>query len=431
LTKLDSLSNPEIKSVHFEMTGEDGFGVLFDNGYSENDERISIQKKGNEVFNSYLEFFLNYISFNSNEFTPPTYHLTRRLKYYYPKNEDSLSMSLSNLLDSLCTSFDDFLNQPRYKLYKEKSDTLSKAMSYIGKAHEKCTILREVLTKINSGFFDYNYRSNFYMNGINGLNKPDSISYQKSTGLKVTIPFDMPIHIDNSKDLLLNMNLYAKELGKKSFEQQKRAVNKVKLFKEQEEIDKLDRSILTLQEINDSLYRDVPKQLKDLDFNQLPFSNKIYLVFNNSKIADLKNKYLQSEEYNQKVEYGIELECLLNGLHLNYHRIISIEHFQKSLDSLFTIYVNNPFDFRQFESKILGNIKEKGGFILFNHYLDELLKSNKCSDLEKKLVKIEVLQKRLEELALNYKDESIIKMNRLIKRENVPSRIERLLSNTL
>lgn len=421
ISKLENFENYS----DFEVSDE-GFGILFNNGYANDDKRLTIQHQGNDVFNNLLSIFNRYLAkSDENEYQKPIYKLTRRLKYSYPSYEDSLVKELRFKLNELCGSYDEFVNQPRYKLYKEKSDTLSYAMAFVNMANVKCDIINEELKRIESGFFEYQFRDNFYHRGIKGINRKDSIRYLNVKGDTVTSEFSMNTKIRSSESLIDKMMDYILELKSRTDIIKKIASDQVKLFKEQDDIDELDSEIIRYQELNDSLYSYEPVKRENL--NTLNFSQKLYLIYTKNHIKELKNIYLNADEFEEKKALGTELSCLLKQFAIEYKRIQIIDKNHRALDSTFTVFKEHPFDDRLFESTILANIKDKGGNVLFNHYTEELFRSGKCKDLINGLVKIERLQARLVELAKQYEKEEVVQINRFIRRENVPSRIERML----
>jgi hypothetical protein len=427
ITKLDSIAQFP-NDVNYKVSDGDGFGLLFDNGYvieEDIEEKINTQKTGNDIIESFLNYFQSFIDEEQEHFQSPKFHFTKRIKYFYPEEEKEILMNLKEDLSELCASYEDFINEPRNKLYKSKSKRLSEAMAFIQLASEKCNIIEMEIDRFLSGEFDYKYRPNFFRNGIEGLNQKDTLFYKFQSDT-IYFVFDVGVLISDNQSIVEKMNDYFYKMKAKTAEYKLVAQDRIQLFKQQDEIDFLDREIVVLQDVSDSLFGSM-ENLRKMSFDNLKFPEKIYFVFQNELLLGLKDKYLEADSYEKKKELGEQLSCFLKVVNDEFQRLEVIGHNRNALDSLFTVFEDNPFDDRKFESRILGNVREKGGETLFRYYIEDLLKTTDCDKISMKIDRLEMLFKRLEKLALTHNKEETIRINRLVRRESVPNRIERVL----
>jgi hypothetical protein len=423
--KLGELSQNE-SSLNFEVA-DSSFGLLFNNGYQQDDERLIGQKEGNNAIQVFLDAFEKYIKDCPNEQIKPVYKFTKRLHYTYPEEDQKKIAELTNKVGAQCSLYEKFIGNASYKLYKEKSDSLTEAIAFVKRANEKCNILLKELNRMSSTFFDHEYRNNYYKKGITGLDQQKNYQYINSKGDTIVKSFEIGVRIDSYDELFSKIEEYSYNLNNLVSKYKEVANKQIKLFSRQATIDSLDQEIVTNNEVLDSLYKSAPKPESNFDFNELPFTQQIYMVHYHKTIRDIKEKYLNAEEFESKKRLGEDFICFQSSLIDNHERYNKITRNQKALDSTFTIYKEHPFDNRLFESPVLGNIKEKGGRRLFYFYTEELFRTSDCGKIEKIMVKIETLQARLEEISRDLENEEYIRINRLLRRESVPNRIERLL----
>jgi hypothetical protein len=220
---------------------------------------------------------------------------------------------------------------------------------------------------------------------------------------------------------------YMEALARKHQEIQRNANRELRHFTEQEVVDSLDQVVYRNELISDSLLQRFSRRTRDTDISNMTFHDKVFIVLKKNQVPDLKKRYVAAEQFMDKLEFGRELECFYTMIIDDRERLKAIAEFQSGLDSLFTLFVENPFDTRYFESRILNNVKEKAGRRLIDHYTNEILQAKSCMDAQVALDKIESLQALLMEVAKKHNDAEVIELNRALRRETVPSRIERML----
>ena len=97
-----------------------------------------------------------------------------------------------------------------------------------------------------------------------------------------------------------------------------------------------------------------------------------------------------------------------------------------SLDSAFTRYIPNPFFDRPAESRIKSHIYQRGAVRLFEYYKELLKNASDHIEINERVEQIFRLRERLTELAAR-DDEETDRINKSLRRENVPERIKRIL----
>jgi len=402
---------------------EQGFGILFDNGYKQSDIKIEIQLPGNDILKKMFESFDRSVLI-SDSTKNPVYNLTRRFQYIYSNQDDSLVNVLEPRIDSLSKLIRNYTESPRFILRKGASDSMSLAYAFMEHALIKTDICNSVIHKIKNGYFNFYFRSNYYNEGIEGLNIADTIYYQYNNKNLSSI-FNTGILINSPDKLLENMVQYIHALEKMYRKWIEFSEAKILYYKEQDNIDSLDAKIVSLRNTIDSLYRKeefISKEMKDN-----PFHYKVYLSTNERLIKPNEKIYLESNEFNKKETSGTEIICLLEVLKRHYEDFLRIEKLPRYWnDSLFTVYQVNPFDNRALESKILGNI-HRAGMHLLRHYAEEILRTPNCERIIIKYNKIKAIENKIKDLAQNHEEEEVKYLNSALRRENIPSRIERVL----
>ncbi len=404
------------------LISENAYGIAFDNGYNPLDLRLQMQEKGNDIVASFLSSFDRYLQGNSDEFDKPLAKLTRRFIFQYQDPE--VLGTIESKLEKILHKTKDFINSPSNILYATQSDTVSKALSIMRHLQEKALIIEDVIEKNNSGFFEIRNRNNFYANGVPGLNKKETIYYRNKKNENVSFEYIPTILVNSPENLLEQIDEYLNFLEFKFNKHQLIAFNQVSDLEEMAALSRIDSLIIYYENKNESYYGNV-EELAKSPFESLRFEQKIYLLAHQKKLAQLRKNYILKLEYQDKIEVGNQYVEALQNLEEHELRLVRIGERQKRIDSLFTIYEDNPFDYRKIELPILGQIKEKG-LLLFRHYAELLYAETRPERFEQRILLLEQLLDKLDYYAANYQNQEVIGLNRAMRRESVPARIERL-----
>ena len=406
---------------------EEGFGILFDNGYHGTDARIIEQHRGNAAVDSAIGQFTKYLDRDGGDLSWPAFKLTRRFVYTYPEDDPATRHRLVTVRDSICREIDVMANSAGLRLYEQDADAIRLALAFAEEALKKCATVQRIIQQVDSGEFRYRYRAGYFEEGVPGLNAPDSVVVLGTKKDSLVARFPQKTLVTGPDSLLQHMLAYMDELGHLHRDLQRDAFSRLRTFTEQEKVDSLDRMIYRNELISDTLMQISTGRTRESNIESFWFNDKVRMILKKNQIRDLKVKYISAESLEEKIEHGLEVECYYSIIIEGRSRLRAIADFQSGLDSLFTIFEENPFDTRYFESRVLGNIKEKAGRRLFDHYTNEILQSRTCQEAKSAVQKIERLQGLLTEIARKHDDPEVLQLNRALRRETVPARIERML----
>lgn len=398
------------------------YGILFDNGYTSQDLRLSVQQDGNEIIERFFESFERFISVQSNEFEKPIAKLTRRFVYQY--NDPYTWESIGLKIETLLAKTKEFINSPSNVLYAEQSDSVARALAIMNHIFEKTLILEDVVLKNTSSFFDTRDRNNFYALGVPGLNKRETLYFRNKKNENVSIDFSPPTLVDTPQNFMDQIDAYLNFLTMKFEKNQLIAFTQVKDLEQRGNLQTVDSLIVHYEQLNESYFGEI-SLLTKIPFENLRFEQKIFFLAYQRKLSQLRKNYLNKTEYSEKMDIGKQYIDAMQNLSDNQKRLSDIGRRQKRIDSLFTIYEDNPFDYRKIEIPILGQIKEKG-LLLFRHYAELLFAETRTERFIHRLAAIEQLLDKLEHYAANYNTSEVQALNRALRRESVPNRIERL-----
>lgn len=401
------------------------FGIQFNNGYRETDAKLTAQLDGNAIFDEFYGIFTQFLVGDSVTFSLPKIGLTKRIQFdFTQEDQETLSLTKSEA-GLLRKELDSLTKNPRLILYAERSDSLKLALQTFKTLKQKTDVICRELTRFDDGYFLYQSRDNFYKNGIVELSQPDTVRITSTSGKKLQRKLDLPL-IKSSEDILNQLYQLTTEIQLLTESYGAMARDQYTLYVKQDDVDRIDETILRYQQYNDSVFSKLTDK-KDIQFNTLSLKEKMYLIYQKNQIKQLKESYLNAKTFDDKIALGNDLICFIGLFSDKETQFEQLHERYFKTDSLFTLFVEHPFDDRLFESAILGNIKEKGLNQLYTSYVEELFRTSKCKDVSVLFSKIENLFVRLEELAKRHNDEDVIRLNRYIRRENIPMRIERML----
>ncbi len=433
------------EELNFKL-GDKGFGVLFDNGYRRNDIRRRSQEEGNEFLKEVFRVFdakKSVIGAVADP-TPPTINFTRRFEYVYPENEDSIIDVIKPLLDIMSKRVDTLLDNPTFDINRRTDTLLAKGYAFVRLAQDKVERSKEVIEKINNGDFRYTYRDNYYGKGVPGLNEADTLEYTVE-GKKKTLVFQSDYYVDSPDNLVENLYKFLRDVENQLNDKLKNVEGVIVERQKEEKIYEMDLALIKTFRQLSSIYGNVEALddtavaiqdpldvekffLQDKSKQASPLQLALYERFVDNKKDELLTKYSAEEGYEEKLIIGEQLLDIMGALIDVNPLLYDIDQMPEQLDSAFTIYTENPFFDRMMESKILTNIYDKGVTRLLPYYIDELKRYRSGSDIRKRVDEIFALRNRLIELSETKEgDEDVRRLDRRLRRENVPDRIRRLL----
>ncbi|GMQ27524.1 hypothetical protein [Algoriphagus confluentis] len=414
------------ENLDFEIS-DDFFGLKFNIGYQQTDKRVTEQLPGNDVLEKYLYLFDSIHNNNSKENQKRSIlKFTNRFHFPSKSVEDSLALKYSKENKMLSEKIVENINKPNIVLRKNNSDTLFQQYQVLIHIKSKTDTIQQVLDKINSGYFDNRSIDKYYSDGIPGLSEIDTIHYNFGEDT-LALPFRIDRRIVNSDSLIFQIGNYIGALDEKTTATIQKLSQSLTIYENQEKIDSLDRVISSL-ELN--LKNKYPQnlQLTEEDLSKTSFSYRVYHSLNERFLTEMNNKYINNSlPQEEMITLGSSLICYYSFLDSNKFYLDKVSTMQKYWsDSLFTVYRDNPFDFRKLETPILEGV-EHASTILLRQYANQLLNAKSCEQIEAELDKIVRLNERIEFLVKNQDSQNVQQLNKALRRERVANRIERLL----
>jgi len=420
--------------------GTKGFGLLFDNGYAPNDDRIKAQLIGNEILQHAFHRYSDKQSIIglTGGSVAPEMNFTKRFKFIYPTEETSLLGNLKHRTAQLIFTLDSILAINKFVLNKQKTDSLAQAFELFKTCLAKLDIIDSTIIILQDGSFDYINRDNYFKEGIPALNQSDTLKYIFDSKPRIKL-VDFGLKIDGPENLVQNLTFYFDSLENRVNGLLSYALKQIQLISQEKELEIIDAKIISLSDQVDSLYRiearfDKYKQ-KDLNLKSNGKSEpdkiipEVYVLIAIERKDDLISKYSKENEFQRKEEIGNQIISLLNGLNVIYPDLYLISGMKSTIDSAYTRFSPNPFMDRLAESRIKQHIYIAGMDKLLPFMLEDLKKSVSAEELSRKTKEILRLRTRMIELARS-EDPEIEKLNIRIRRESVPERIKRLLGLT-
>lgn len=410
------------KESNFQIS-ERGFGTEFNVGYSGFDKKLTSQSTGNNLIDSILFKIKKYDALDSEK-SEVVFNLTRRFKIVYPESDSIKLAETFQKNQKLRNELDSIVNNPRYILNQQKTRKLTEAFSVLSLVYHK-TIKIDSLLQLNfDGAFDFISRDAYFMSGLPFLKAKDSVNFSfEGKDYSTFLVFN---NYDSKNSFAVNIQDYFLALLGISSERVEHSKSQLQQFDKEAKIEVLDSEILEKMLKFDTLFTPLQRVHGAKVFNERPFSYNIYEAVKTRLITPSHKKYIDEKDLNKKIELGREMMCLL-GYVLDHHDdILELDSFKDNVDTMFTRFSDNPFLDRMMENKVYPNIVRKSTDVLFTSYINGVLRSNSCIELEQSMSKIDALEKRLKELSTK-NDRSVRELDRVLRRENVPARIERLM----
>lgn len=414
--------------------GDEMFGIVFENGYPEFDERMLIQQKGNEVLETVLDQYLQKgrLHRRLTGSTRPVVGGTRRFKFVYPAYEKPLLDALLVLSNKLETKFDSLLSDKRFIINLQNYDSLSFFYSYVEQAQGRIKRVKNVADAIAGGRFDYEDRNNYYNVGVQGLQQFDTVTYTYQ-GRNKAIPIDYGLSINRPDSLVYKLHKSLQNIENRSIEFANYIYQLFTSIRQEQRIEEIDAQIIQYLDSVNIRFTGTARLEPNITDGELaerhqmqPLEVRFYrqLVLNHARA--LVNDYAKTTESDKKIEKGTELNALYQKIYVVHPLLMHLAEMPVVLDSAFTRYSKNPFMDRQAESRIKTNIYSKGVGVLMPQLINQMIASKSAVELDKNVTEVYHLYHRLMELS-SRDDQEVDRINARIRRENVPERIKRTL----
>lgn len=414
--------------------GEEVFGIAFENGYPETDERMLVQESGNSILETVLDQYLQRGRLHRRLAGSQRAVVggTRRFKFVYPAYEKEVLDSLLQLSQRLESRFDSLLSDKRFIINLQNYDSLSFFYSYVEQAQGRIKKIRSVANGIEGGRFDYESRNNYYNEGMAEITRYDTVTYSYQ-GRTKQVRIDYGLAIDKPDSLVAKLYKSLQNIEKRSDEFANYIYQLFTSIRQEQRIEEIDAQIISyLDSVNIRFTGNarVEPNITDEELVQKHQMNDLRMRFYRQMVLNqarsLVNDYAKTTESDKKIEKGNELIALYQKIHVVYPLLDHIDRMDAVLDSAYTRYSSNPFMDRQAESRIKTNIYAKGAGILFPVLVNQMIASKTAAELDKNVTEVYHLYHRLMEFSTR-EDEEANRINVRIRRENVPERIKRTL----
>lgn len=410
------------------------FGILFDDGYAGNDDRIESQKDGNEFLMMAIGYYSD-TTFVKNllpGFKTPQMAYTRRFEYIYPKEEEFLVGQLSDKIKKLEHQYDSILNSSALLVNRQKNDSLAFFYGYLEMGLDKIEIIENVVSQIKEGRFTYQFRDNLFKDGIVDLRDTDTVSYEYEDATKYKL-VEFSADVSGPENLVANMYTYVEAIDKNAQKLIEYAQGALQTLKREENIAKMEEEILAkIDAVNFKYtgnFRFDPNLTNDAIIRRHPVNElqlDVYRKLGRTVRNQLMQEYSNIEDYNAKLDKGESIISLMSYMIYIFDDLKKIPKMSSSLDSAYTRYSPNPFFDRDLESRIKPGIYQRGVELLLPNFIDEVKRSNSEEELAIAVGNVKKLYNRLIELS-EQDDEEVRRMNARIRRETSVERIRRLL----
>ncbi len=425
IEKLDSIKN---KSTLIEK-GEMPFPTLFDDGFSENSIEIETQLIGNEILNAMRTLlFESKIKLSEIDFLDDKKMFTsKRFIFPFTAKEQALIDAFElKELDSAKAELKTYQSNKRLEINRFKSSELAFSMTLSEHLSEKIDVLRETFHLLKSDSIVYKNRNVLFRNGIQELQQLDTLVFEQGGNKQIKV-VDYELGIDSPVLLPEKLKRYTQNVLKQSeslfrfFDSEIINLNKLT------QLNELEERILEQKQSIDSLYLG---QNKD-DTIQVSESNPYALKIHTNIVTGYFNKqmeiYSNENEFAVKKAMGESLLQLFDTLEAWFTRIEKMYSQEKRWDEVFTKYAYNPFtDANDIKERIKRRIYQRGANELWAFYTNELVLCNNAQCIDNKLDEVELLSKKLLELA-SKSDRDTRKIERKLRKESDPEKIKRIL----
>jgi hypothetical protein len=404
------------------------FGLKYNIGYPQTSAYVQEQLEGNEKMLEYFSWFHQALKGQDSGtmMAPPILKMTRRFEYLYDSSERGALHTLFTGSHELDQRITQILQRPNVVIRREISDFVSKKSQLLEHIKTRNDDLRSYIELMGSDYFKHRSREQYFEKGLPGFQVLDTFRYRwKEREYAEVLPWNT--QIVHSEQLLDHVSGVLSVLDSAMRAVSSALLNHISNYENQEKIDLLESDINRLESELGRLFRgSIFDKSGALERNS--YAQKLLHSLNERVLRDLKSKYLQHGlPQHEMMAIGNQILCYYTLLSQQSPFINQIDELQKTWnDSFFTEYRDNPFDFRQLESKILQGTQH-AATTLFRHYATQLLNEKSCEGLEQGLNKMQKINKRVKELTLQKNAGWVQDLDQALRRERVPNRIERLL----
>ncbi len=391
------------------------FPITFDHGYPHNFPALSEQLHAN----TFLEKILTEIADRDTSLHRDSNFLFASARFEYDPTPDERSTlnQIRHHFDSLSSFIHLFDRNRVFQLNEEISDSLAWISVFVETYKNRLDEIGADIRFMGSSAFRYVNPVIYTQSFSSYFPEANSISYsfkgeRRTRNIDFGEVFSPSIHGLEKRlrsDLKLLRALYAYsdlKLGQ---------VNR------SEQMRQMEQMILSGKLRADSVFRKA-------EYNSAhakTIAEALHSSFLVEKYALILLQYTNEQDFDEKLSHGYTILDMLDlGVTLP-ELIDSIYIRQKEIDDAYTVVKLDPYTFNyDFKTRKKKRIYESGAELLFGHYVSALVNETDYSKLSDRIASIRQLQERLMELL----DEDTTQLEKKLRNEDNPQRIEALLS---
>ncbi|MCC5939190.1 MAG: hypothetical protein JJU34_18060 [Lunatimonas sp.] len=427
IEKLAALQR-EDSDLDFKM-GDRSFGLVFDDGFPSISEEEASQFLGNKVLGEALNVLksreigglelegIDLIDFGA----------TRRFEYTFTKAEEAALSEAADLIDQSISDIQKFINNSSLSLNRQKNDSLAFSFKLYENSLAKFELLSQEVERLKGDEFKYQSRDFYYQDGIQGINRVDTITYTFDGESRYRI-VDNGASLVNGEGIVFNMLAYAQQ--KAEYISRFDSFLRNSLLEIEREIasQQLEEDILSYLDSLEARF-DVGRGFDVMDSDGIPLSNFLLgLYYNFNKKLDISRQaYSNAEGFRARQEIGLDMIGLIQAYLKAYEPIGMVRKRMEILDEAFTRYDYNPYmDRHDIKTRTKRNIYLAAMEYLLPDYRNRIIEVEDYRELLPLIAEMNDAFDRLVEIA-SMPDAETRTMERRLRRESNPDRIRRVL----
>lgn len=414
--------------LDFKM-GDRAFGLVFDDGFPSISEEEASQFLGNKVLGLALNTLksreigglelegIDLIDFGA----------TRRFEYTFTKAEEAALGEAADLIDQSISDIQKFINNSSLSLNRQKNDSLAFSFKLYENSLAKFELLKQEVERLKGDEFKYQSRDFYYQDGIQGINRVDTITYTFDGESRYRI-VDNGASLVNGEGIVFNMLAYAQQ--KAEYISRFDSFLRNSLLEIEREIasQQLEEDILSHLDSLEARF-DVGRGFDVMDSDGIPLSNFLLgLYYNFNKKLDISRQaYSNAESFRARQEIGLDMIGLIQAYLKAYEPIGMVRKRMEVLDESFTRYDYNPYmDRHDIKTRIKRNVYLAAMEYLLPDYRNRIIEVEDYRELSPLIGEMNDAFDRLMEIA-SMPDAETRTMERRLRRESNPDRIRRIL----
>ncbi|MEX2567820.1 MAG: hypothetical protein WD431_17870 [Cyclobacteriaceae bacterium] len=398
---------------------DEKFGLVFNDGFQFGSDFLKIQFDGNEFINQFISKLLQFDNSVNEDGEIMEYpFFTKRFEFDFSKETEESLEEIPEVFEQLETIVAIYREMNSLSLNKGKSDSLSFAYEYFLNRANKIKTMTGFLDVIKTGAIKNYDLDNFTREGVGFMSPMDLITYEYK-GDTIRKVINRVVNMEGNEKFIKSFELYLREELAVASKLGEHVASELYEIEISSKLLELEAEILNRKNLVDSLYLN-HEATSD---NEQQLFLALYRTFLQNKFDSFSEEYANENEFGNKNEKGNLIVDLLSEMEKRLPELSGIYPVSIEIDEIYREETFNPFTYTRFDVRAKERLFESGFLKLFNHYIQELKEEDDYTQIKEHLNKIEKLQERMIEL----RDANTRGLERRLRRNNNPDRIETLL----